>query len=154
MHVFLLDPDDTTFSPTLLRMLRVLRLVRMTRLFKSTQIGLPMFRKALHKLVNQWIWMGYDIGKGYMVAQDEVWQSEIILYCANMTSALSGIVTSAPLKLWSLNDANNLPTEFSCDRSVACWTKLWMMTQSKLKFRERAKKGNFMGVYNEFHNDL
>ncbi|XP_032894450.1 sodium/hydrogen exchanger 10-like [Amblyraja radiata] len=54
------------------RAIRVFRLIRLARVLRLLKIMLPTFIHLLNKQINKQLCFGYDIGKGYVVGEEDV----------------------------------------------------------------------------------
>ncbi|XP_037070931.1 sodium/hydrogen exchanger 10-like isoform X2 [Pollicipes pollicipes] len=66
------DEKYKILSPAILRNIRFLRLFRLTRVLRLIKPAVPRILDFLNRQVNQRLSLGYDIGKGYVVGEEEV----------------------------------------------------------------------------------
>ncbi|XP_048585520.1 sodium/hydrogen exchanger 10 isoform X2 [Nematostella vectensis] len=64
--------DDTSFSSTFLKTARIFRVLRMGRLLRLIKSVVPKIIDFVNNIVNRKLSFGYDVGKGYIVAEEEV----------------------------------------------------------------------------------
>lgn len=62
------------FPPTLLRITHVVRILRAIRGLKLAKALIPVFQHWLDTVTNRRLWLAYDLGKGYVMAQEDVIQ--------------------------------------------------------------------------------
>ncbi|XP_043218270.1 sodium/hydrogen exchanger 10-like isoform X2 [Amphibalanus amphitrite] len=67
-----IDEKFKIISPAILRNIRFLRLFRFTRVLRLIKPMVPRILDFLNRQINQRLSLGYDIGKGYVVGEEEV----------------------------------------------------------------------------------
>ncbi|XP_013420708.1 sodium/hydrogen exchanger 10 [Lingula anatina] len=60
------------FNPNLLKIPKIFRLLRMSRLLRLFKPLIPKIIAFLNRQINQMLSYGYDVGKGYVVGEEEV----------------------------------------------------------------------------------
>ena len=67
-----IEEKFTILNPAILRNIRFLRLFRFTRVLRLIKPMVPRMLDFLNRQINQRLSLGYDIGKGYVVGEEEV----------------------------------------------------------------------------------
>ena len=62
----------TSFSPSVLRVAKVVRLLRILRSLRLVRGLIPQLIEVLNKQINKQLRLGYDVGKGYIMGEEEV----------------------------------------------------------------------------------
>ncbi|KAL9955551.1 hypothetical protein ACROYT_G036889 [Oculina patagonica] len=66
------DKATGSFSPAILRVAKVFRVLRMGRLLRLFKTLLPKLIDAVNNIINRQLSFGYDVGKGYIIAEEEI----------------------------------------------------------------------------------
>ena len=90
----------SNFSPSFLRIARVVRLLRILRSLRLVRGLIPQVIAVLNKQINKQIRYGYDVGKGYVMAEEDV--SDFITHLIDnntIRAEMSSIVTKGRLTI-------------------------------------------------------
>lgn len=66
------DKATGSFSPSVLKVAKVFRVLRMGRLVRLFKTLLPRLINSVNDIINRQLSFGYDVGKGYIIAEEEV----------------------------------------------------------------------------------